>query len=303
MSVETEVAERLDRYLIRRGFASSRRVAAALIAEGAVHVNGRRAQKGSVVARGDRVEVQPAPDRTSIIANPNLTVAVLHEEPALLIVAKPGLLPCHPLKATEDTTLLNFIAYRYPEAARPFAKPLEGGLVHRLDNGTSGTVMIARTAPAWQRLRDALQAGQIRRDYRALIVGHLSREYVITTPLAHHRNPRKMTVAGARDARPGGASRAAETLVKPLRRYGDFTLVQVLPRTGRRHQIRVHLASIRHPIVGDTLYGGPPLAELAAGRFWLHLQGLDLDSPAGGGRLQVDAPLAQDLRAALARAG
>src|SRR5207253_5436757 len=135
----------------------------------------------------------------------------------------------------------------------------------------------------------AVRGGTITREYRALVAGKLETAREISTPIAHHqKNPRKMITGAGGRAR--SQPRPASTAVKPLSNHGKFTLVKVLPRTGSRHQIRIHLASIGHPIAGDALYGGPPIAGLAPDRFWLHLARLDLDSPASG-RIRIDAPL------------
>jgi 23S rRNA pseudouridine1911/1915/1917 synthase len=287
--------ERLDLCLIRLGLAPSRRSANEYIQSGRVRVNGRLLPKGASVAAGDRVELFEPPPPIEIIPNPDIDIAVLYADAAIIVVNKPGLMPCHPIRAGEYDTVMNAIAARYPETARGFEKPLEGGLVHRLDNGTSGALIIARTLAALITLRAALRSGAVRREYHALASGNLSDEIEITTPIAHHpKNRRKMVTAPAIDMLKDGQGRPAATAVRPLIRRGNLTLVAVQPRSGSRHQIRVHLASIGYPLAGDALYGGPAIAELRPGRFWLHLAELELDSPAAG-RVQVEAPLPPDL--------
>lgn len=293
--------ERLDHCLVRLGLAPSRRAAREFIADGRVRVNGHRLPKGASVTVNDRVELVDAAPPPEILPNPAIVIPILYADAAMLVVNKPGLMPCHPLRAGECGTVINAVAGQYAETAFNAGKPLEGGLVHRLDNGTSGALMIARTPAALSALRAALRIGGVRREYHALVAGNLAAPVEITTPIAHHRkNPRKMVTACAteRDYR----GRPAATTVIPLRQQGPFTLVKALPRTGSRHQIRVHLASIGHPLVGDELYGGPAAARLPPGRFWLHLAGLELDSPAGG-RVQLQVPLPTDLIEALRALG
>ncbi len=292
--------ERLDVYLVRMGWAPSRRRARELIEAGNVTVNGRQLGKGAVVAAGDDVRVIQLPVSAALQPNPDVKIEVLFEDESVLVVDKPGVIPCHPLREGERDTVINAVVAAYPEVAGAGDKPLEGGLVHRLDNGTSGALIIARTPDAFAAMRVALRRGGISRRYLALCAGHFDGPIEIATPIAHHpRNRRKMITMPASSAGATGA-RPAATVVQPLNRCSDFCLVEARPRTGRRHQIRVHLASIGHPLVGDTLYGGPEFIGLAPGRFWLHLSEVAFDSPSSGA-VTVQAPLPADLDAVLTR--
>jgi 23S rRNA pseudouridine1911/1915/1917 synthase len=289
------VPERLDLCLIRLGLAPSRRSANEYIQSGRVRVNGRHLPKGASVAAGDYIELVESAPPIEIISNPDIDIPVLYVDDDMIVVNKSGLMPCHPIRAGERDTVINAVAARYPETAFGFDKPLEGGLVHRLDNGTSGALIIARTPAALAILRTALRGGAALREYHALIRGNLLDAIEITTPIAHHpKNRRKMVTAPSSDLVKQPPGRPAATMVHPVRRQGGFTLVAVRPQSGSRHQIRVHLASIGHPLAGDELYGGPAMVGLQPGRFWLHLAALDLDSPAGA-RIQVEAPRPPDL--------
>jgi len=288
--------ERLDHYLVRTGFAPSRRVAQDLVERGMVRINGRRSKKSEIVGAEDRVEVDAADRRAAIEPNAGLALEVIHEDAAVIVVNKPDGVPCHPLDAGERDTVMNAVVARFPETATVGEKPLEGGLVHRLDNGTSGALLIARNRGAFEKLRDAIRAGKIARRYEALVAGALERKTEIDAPIAHHaKNARKMVAGDPSSANPKRAGRAAITLAEPIRRVGEFTLLSVAPKTGSRHQIRVHLASLGHPLVGDTLYGGPASETLAHGRFWLHLCDIAFDSPAVG-HVKATAPLPPDLK-------
>jgi 23S rRNA pseudouridine1911/1915/1917 synthase len=261
-----------------------------------VRINGRRSKKSEIVGADDRIEVAAANRRAVIEPNAGLALEVLHEDAAVIVVNKPGGMPCHPLHAEERDTVMNAVVARFPDVATVGEKPLEGGLLHRLDNGTSGALLIARNRGTFDKLRDAIRAGRIARRYEALVAGSLERKTEIDTPIAHHaKNARKMIVGDPSSANPKRAGRAAITFVDPLRRIGEFTLLSIAPRTGSRHQIRVHLASIGHPIVGDVLYGGPASDTLAHGRFWLHLCEVAFDSPAVG-HVKVTAPIPEDLK-------
>jgi 23S rRNA pseudouridine1911/1915/1917 synthase len=271
-------------------------VAQELVERGLVRINGRRSKKSEIVGADDRIEVASTNRRAVIEPNADLALEVLHEDAALIVVNKPGGMPCHPLDADERDTVMNAVVARFPEIATVGQKPLEGGLVHRLDNGTSGALLIARNRGTFDKLRDAIRAGRIARRYEALVAGSLERKTEIDTPIAHHaKNARKMIVGDLSSSNPKRAGRAASTVVEPLRRVGEFTLLSIAPKTGSRHQIRVHLASIGHPIVGDVLYGGPASETLAHGRFWLHLCDVAFDSPAVG-HVKVTAPIPEDLK-------
>ena len=149
--------------------------------------------------------------------------------------------------------------------------------------------MIARSNDAFSMLRGAIRSGLIKRKYLALVSGNLKTPLYLDAPIAHHpKNPSKMIVGDEE------SGRRAITRVEPIRRVGDFTLVAVTPSTGVRHQIRVHLANARFPIIGDELYGGPASDQLESARFWLHLSELEFESPASGAA-RVSAPLPHDL--------
>ncbi len=271
-SADSPNGERLDLYLVRHGHADSRRRARDLIATGYVLVNGQRCRKGRNVTAQDLVDVT-APHTAAMLApNPGLPLDVLYHDAELLIVNKPGLQPCHPLRREERDTLMNAVVAHFPEAADAGVKPLEGGLVHRLDNGTSGATIVALTESGFARLRAALGSKTIVRSYLALATGILERPLQLDAPIAHHPHNRRKMIA-VNDSRLAGKlkARPALTRVKPIRRAGRFTLIEVTPHSGCRHQIRVHLAAAGFPLAGDELYGGPLMAALAAGRFFLHL--------------------------------
>ena len=266
-----------------------------MVGRGAVRLNGQRGIKGAVVHAGDDVEVEASPPLLAIEPDADFPLDVLFEDAALIVVNKPGGIPCHPLRPGERGTVMNAVVARFAETAEVGDKPIEGGLIHRLDNGTSGALMIARSADAFTILRRAIRSGAIKRKYLALVTGHLRAPLTLNAPVAHQpKNPRRMIACDASDAERLSA-RAALTRVQPIRRIGNLTLVEVAPATGMRHQIRVHLASIGHPIVGDTLYGGPASETLAHGRFWLHLCDVAFDSPAVG-HVKVTAPIPEDLK-------
>jgi 23S rRNA pseudouridine1911/1915/1917 synthase len=286
--------ERLDHYLVRTGHAASRRDARAMVERGAVMLNGRRGIKGAVVRAGDNIEVEASSQLAAIEPDEDAPLEVLFEDAALVVVNKIGGVPCHPLRPGERGTIMNAVVARFPECADLGDKPVEGGLIHRLDNGTSGALMIARTADALATLRGALRTGAIKRKYLALVNGNLKTPLMLNAPIAHHpKNPRRMIVVADEAESAKLAARPALTRIDPQRRIGNFTLVAVTPSSGVRHQIRAHLANAGFPIVGDELYGASA-ASLEAGRFWLHLSEIELQSPVSGA-VKISAPLPDDL--------
>jgi 23S rRNA pseudouridine1911/1915/1917 synthase len=302
-SVSPSPGERLDLYLVRSAQAASRRHARELIAAGRVRVNERRCRKGFTLNPSDVVEVEKTSGSVALVPNSALPLHVLYQDDDILIVDKPGLMPCHPLRAGEAQTLMNAVAAHLPQAAEAGPNPLEGGLVHRLDNGTSGAVMVALTPAAFAFLRAALGNKQIIRSYLALAEGAVEHSFEFSAPIAHHpRNQRKMMVVHDPRRARSLKARPALTAVSPIQKAGRFTLLEVRPHTGRRHQIRVHLADAGFPLAGDELYGGPGLASLSPGRFFLHLAELQIPRLRAEQALPaVTAPLPQDLSNCLAQ--
>jgi len=145
--------ERLDHYLVRTGFAPSRRVAQELVERGLVRINGRRSKKSEVVGDEDRVEVAATNHRAVIEPNADLPLEVLHQDAAAIVVNKPGGVPCHPLNADERDTVMNAVAARFPQVQGVGEGGLRSGVVHRLDVETSGTLAVAISQHAWEELR------------------------------------------------------------------------------------------------------------------------------------------------------
>lgn len=214
---------------------------------------------------------------------------IIYEDDALVVIDKPAGLVVHPGPGIREPTLIDRL-----EETRPELKGIErSGLVHRLDKGTSGLVMVAKTADAKAALSAQFATRQIRKKYQALVEGiPKEREASIDAPITrHHADRTKMTV------RPDG--KASETRYRVERVIGDRALLSVYPKTGRTHQIRVHLAALGHPIVGDATYG---TADSQLKRPFLHAAGLELDHPATGERLVFESPLPPELMEVLSDA-
>ena len=295
--------ERLDRFLADQ-LQISRTVAARLIAERCVTVDGVVPRPSLVPARGAVVDVvlPDAPPRRLVPADIPLTV--VYEDEELAVVDKPAGLVVHPAPGHWDDTLVNALAGRGlalagGEQARP-------GIVHRLDKDTSGLLVVAKTARAHERLGAALAQRKVERRYAALAWGHLgARERRIDAPLGRSPADRKKIIV-----REGG--RRAVTRAQTVARGVAADLLRCVLETGRTHQIRVHLASIGHPVVGDRVYGPARVRRAdathaaaealarAAGRQALHAAWLRFVHPSSGKVLELRAEWPDDLRSALA---
>lgn len=291
---------RLDRFLTSHIPGCSRRSAQRVIAAGEIRLNGRRGPKAQTVAAGDTVEV---PDELyaapQLQANPNLLVLVLHEDPTLIAIDKPAGMPSHALRADETGTAANFLLARYPELAAIGKSDREPGLVHRLDTDTSGVLLAARTPEAYDALRRQFTAHQVTKEYRALVHGDVAVAGELRLRIAHERhNRRKMRVCAASAASSDG--RPAITRYRPLERLGSCTLLAVEIPTGVMHQIRVHLASIGHPIVGDRLYGGA-MCDGDPPRHLLHASRISVLHPQTGRALTIECALPEDFNAFVAQ--
>ena len=269
-----------------------------LVETGAVRVGGRPvASRSRKLVAGDvlEVDVPPAPDR-SLVADPAVEVPVVHEDEHVLVVDKPAGLVVHPGAGTPGGTMVHGLLARYPDLAGVGGDEARPGIVHRLDAGTSGLLVVARTGPAHASLVAQLSSRSVERRYRTLVHGLVAAPAgLVDGPLG--RNPRDPTrfavVAGGKEAR---------TRYEVLDRRAEpaeTTLLACRLESGRTHQIRVHLAAIGHPVVGDVAYGGH--LDLGLTRPYLHAFRLAFDHPATGERVAFDSPLPPDLVEADAR--
>ena len=215
------------------------------IADGRVTVGARVPRKRDKVAGGERVEVRLPPARETNAVAESIPLDIVHEDASLLVVNKPAGLVVHPGAGNPRGTLLNALLHHAPSLAQlPRA-----GIVHRLDKDTSGLMVVAKTERARQRLTRDLEARRVKRDYVAIVHGVMIAGGTIDAPIGRHRVDRtRMTVTDR--------GREAVSHYRVMKKYRAHTLVQVSLESGRTHQIRVHLAHIRFPIIGDPVYGG-----------------------------------------------
>jgi len=257
------------------------------IKSGRVLVNGAAAKASYVIRGGEEIQVEPA-ELPPLKATPeDIPLDILYEDPSVIAVNKPAGMIVHAGAGAHSGTLTNALVHRF-ETLSQLGGDLRPGIVHRLDRYTSGVILVARDDCSHHILARQFSTRTIEKVYVALVHGLVAKdEGRITTPIARdpvHRT--RMTTRGAR-------GRSAITSYKVLRRFDKSTYLEVKIGTGRTHQIRVHLASIGHPVAGDKLYGAPASAH---GRYFLHAAHITFTSPATGERVTVDAPLPTELR-------
>jgi 23S rRNA pseudouridine1911/1915/1917 synthase len=270
-----------------------------LIERGLVTVEGREVKRaGTPVSAGDRIRVSLPDEPATVLAAEDVPIRVLYEDAAVVVVYKPPGVAVHPNEnCPPGTTVADAVLARYGADLPRLQGEDRPGIVHRLDRDTSGILMIARTEAAMASLRAQFRARTVEKEYRAIVHGEPRFDAdVIDGPIGRdERKPDRMAVARER-------GKEAQTTYEVLERFGDFAHLRLLPKTGRTHQIRVHLAHLGHPIVGDTVYrtraaAGRPIPPDAppVERQFLHAHSIAFDHPARGERLSFESPEAPDM--------
>jgi 23S rRNA pseudouridine1911/1915/1917 synthase len=253
-----------------------------------------------VLREGATITVhRPAPREAGVAAEPGVRFGVVYEDPLVAVVDKPAGLVVHPGAGHVEGTLVGGLLSRFPDLAdlvsAGVCAPDRPGIVHRLDKGTSGLLAVARTVDAYHHLVDQLATRSMERRYVALVVGTVEEERgEVEAPIGRsNRTPTKMAVTAS-----GRPARTGYTVIE--RRGGETptTLLELSLQSGRTHQIRVHMAAIGHPVVGDARYGVAD-KRLGSGRFFLHAFKLGFTHPGTGARMEFESPLPEDLRAYL----
>ena len=293
---EEDSGARLDSFL--SGAADiSRSAAVRLIEEGCVLLNGRPADKKSRLAAGDEVSYEiPAPRETGVAAQ-NIPLSVLYEDNDLLVIDKPSGMVVHPAAGNEDGTLVNALLHHCGDSLSGVGGELRPGIVHRIDKDTSGLIAVAKNDAAHRALAAQLEDHSMHRVYHALVNGGFSEdEGTVDLPIGRHPKDRKK-MAVLREGQ--GNARRAVTHYRVLRRFGPVTYLALRLETGRTHQIRVHMASKGHPLLGDIVYGGghTPFekkhAALLSGQC-LHAKELTFVHPSSGEKMTVTSELPPD---------
>lgn len=287
-SSTTDAGSRLDQFLAARLPEYSRARLQSWVEEARVRVNGVVVLKASLKLRGgELVEVEPAELKPLHAFAEQIPLDILYEDDDVVAVNKPAGLVVHAGAGRSSGTLVNALLNHFQGLSR-VGGDLRPGIVHRLDKGTSGVLLVARTDTAHRSLAAQFSGRTVEKTYLALVQGQPQSAHG-TVDLPISRDPVHRTRMTARLA----TGRRAHTEYRVLERYAKFTSLEVQIGTGRTHQIRVHLAALGHPIAGDTLYGASTQPELA--RPWLHALRIRFDSPSTLRRITVEAPLPREL--------
>jgi len=277
--------ERLDAYLARAVEGLTRSAAQRLIEEGCVLRNGKPAKKNDKLNMGDTVDVTIPEVRETEIVPTDIPLDIVYEDEDVLVINKPKGLVVHPAAGHQDDTLVNGLLFSKAGELSGINGELRPGIVHRIDKDTSGLLAVAKNDLAHTVLASQLKDHSMARTYDAIVCGNLKEDSgTVDAPIGRHPSDRKKMCVIARN------SKEAVTHWEVVKRYRGYTHIRCKLETGRTHQIRVHMASIGHPILGDTVYGHKK-PELGQDSQCLHAGALCFRHPRDGRPVMVFAPL------------
>lgn len=295
-TVENEEGERIDRYLAEVMPDRSRSYLQKLIKEGNITVNGRPVKPNYRLIFGDLIAAVFPDIREPDILPEDIPLDILYEDEDLIIVNKPKQMVVHPAPGHYSGTLVNALMNHCGDALSGINGDRRPGIVHRIDMDTTGSLVVCKNDMAHQSLSEQLKEHSIRRLYEAVVHGNIKEDAgSVNAPIGRHPADRKKMSTHAKNGRP------AITHYEVIERFGDYTHIRCRLETGRTHQIRVHMASIGHPIVGDRVYGPErcPFPQLTGQT--LHAETLGIIHPGTGEYLEIHAPLPTYFSCLLAR--
>ena len=285
-TVENEEGERVDRYLAEELDGRSRSYVQKLIKDGYITINDKPVKANYRLVSGDRVEVVfPDIEEPDIIPE-NIPIDILYEDADIIVVNKPKQMVVHPAPGHYNGTLVNALMYHCGSELSGINGNKRPGIVHRIDMDTTGSLVVCKNDTAHQSLAGQLKEHSIHRVYEAVVHGNIKEEEgTVNAAIGRHPTDRKKMSTISRNGR------TAITHYSVLKRFGDYTYIRCQLETGRTHQIRVHMASIGHPIVGDMVYGPKKCPFPGLTGQTLHAKTLGITHPATGEYLEITAPL------------
>ena len=277
---------RLDAYISKKYKDISRTMAQKLVEDGDILVNGKNKKISYKVQKGDEIEIIIPKAKEIDIKPENIEIDVVYEDNDIIVVNKPKGLVVHPANGNPDGTLVNAIMAICKESLSGIGGEIRPGIVHRLDKDTSGLLIVAKNDKAHINMSEQIKDRQVKKIYIALVRGKIGEdEATINMPIGRSKKDRKK-MAVRRDGK------EAITHFKVLKRYKNYTLLEIKIDTGRTHQIRVHMAEIGHPVVGDMVYSSGKNGFGIEGQM-LHSKSLDFKHPITGKQMHLEAELPQ----------
>ena len=277
--------ERIDRYLNGHLEGLSRSYIQKLVQENNILVNGKPVKANYKIRENDVITVQIPDAETPDILPENIPLDILYEDDDILVVNKPKGMVVHPAPGHYEHTLVNAVMYHCGECLSGINGVMRPGIVHRIDMDTTGSLLICKNDQSHRILAEDLKEHFITRRYHAIVHGNLKNDNgTVDSPIGRHPTDRKKMSTKAPHAR------RAVTHYRVLERFGDYTYIECELETGRTHQIRVHMASIGHPILGDPVYGPAKCPFKLEGQT-LHAKILGINHPSTGQYMEFDAPL------------
>jgi 23S rRNA pseudouridine1911/1915/1917 synthase len=269
---------RIDKFLVEEFFSSglTRGDAIRNIKIANVLVNGKKVKPSYALKEKDLISLQLMVNSSQIISNPKININVIYEDKDIIVVDKTAGISVHPGSVEQADTLVNGLLAKFPEIESVHDQTgdsyLRPGIVHRLDKETSGVMVVARNSRSFEELKNLFKFRKVTKKYIALVYGKLAeKEGVIDKNIARAATYKKQVIAGRKTKT---LIRSAITEYKVIREFDGYSLLEVMPKTGRMHQIRVHLFSIGHPVVGDKLYKIKRICNKNFNRHLLHAQSI-----------------------------
>ena len=285
-TVENDEGVRIDKYLSLEMPDLSRSHIQKLIKDNLIEVNGKPVKANYRLCFDDNIKVTVPELKEPEIAAEDIPLDILYEDEDIIIVNKPKGMVVHPAPGHYSGTLVNALMFHCGDNLSGINGVIRPGIVHRIDMDTTGSLIVCKNDSAHQSLSEQLKEHSIRRIYAAIVHGNIKEDQgTVDAPIGRHPTDRKRMSTKAKNAR------RAVTHYKVLERFGDYTYIQCELETGRTHQIRVHMSSIGHPLLGDTVYGPAKCPFKGLQGQTLHARTLGIVHPRTGEYLEVEAPL------------